>query len=452
MTHAEMRYRYTLRRRRLVGLGLLLVFITAGFAVDAWRLNPLWALLDNDEGTFTAGDPSGEWIYAACDGERQQIAVLRDGRLEGVAALASLRTIRFPNWCDLPTVDHPDLQEWQSQLSRLRSLSASPDSVADEIMAVARTMSVPALYVEPMSAWFRADAANAATFLDAVAADSMFPEPSYKMFRARWSDSSRLVSSALDSVAASAVVAPERLTAWLADPRIARSERALQKLAAIEGLDDGARAALLERLDTVSAPERAELYGALASHLVSYPEYSALLARQLRLVMPAARVSAARQLLAQPGSSVQFAYALLSTFDDLFHQPDVQLDMFIASANVLADEPDAPLLLTRHLRDISGIQRRMAATHLLTLDGSGETDFALAVLRSFSDFHPLSRPKVIQTVMHSEQFAERRVQEACLLAIRLELNGPEKNALLSEMLRHHALDDGLHSRIRAELG
>jgi hypothetical protein len=126
--------------------------------------------------------------------------------------------------------------------------------------------------------------------------------------------------------------------------------------------------------------------------------------------------------------------------------------VFMVIASKLRDEREAPLLLTRHLKSIPGIQRRLAATHLLSLDDAGETAFALAVLRSVADLHPISRPKVVYTVMHAEQFQDRRVQEACLLAIRLELSGPEKQELLSAMLSHQALDNELHARILFELG
>jgi hypothetical protein len=93
----------------------------------------------------------------------------------------------------------------------------------------------------------------------------------------------------------------------------------------------------------------------------------------------------------------------------------------------------------------------MAATYLLTLDGEGDTAFALAVLRGFSDLHPLSRPKVAHAVMQARQFHDRNVQEACLLAIRLETRGPDRHDLLSTMLQHDDLDGAIESSIRADL-
>lgn len=448
---AETDFRTTFRRRRLVGLALLVVILVGSARVEAWRFSPLWAIFTSDSGTFTAGDPFGEWVYAQCDGEQQQVAVLRNGQLEGVRALESLRTVRFPDWCGLPTVDHPNLAEWQAQLRRVRELTTAPETSAADILAIARSLPAPGFYLEPMLQWVRADAEHAAAFLDVLAPHPAGRPASLPMPFVPWGEASRLTQAALDTVTPS-VLSPERLSAWLATPHIAQSGRSLQRLADLAELDDRSRAALLERIRAVPMQERTELYSTLAPHLVSRPEYSALLAEQLRHLLPDARLSAVRQVLARPDMSVEFPIALLSSTRHLFHHPDAHLDVFIRIADLIRNEPDAPLLLTRHLREIQGMQRRLAATHLLTLDEPGETAFALATLRSIADLHPMSRQKFIYSVMHSEQFADKRVQEACLLAVRLELQGSEKRQLLSEMLRHQALDDTLHSRISAELG
>jgi len=49
--------------------------------------------------------------------------------------------------------------------------------------------------------------------------------------------------------------------------------------------------------------------------------------------------------LTQADASLQFPIALLSDFNRRFGDPDAQLEVFIAIANKLRDESDAPLLL-----------------------------------------------------------------------------------------------------------
>lgn len=446
---------YTLRRRRLAGLCALAVFLMVGYALNGWTVTPIWTLLQSNEGTFAAGDPYGDWIYAVCDGEQQQVTVSRSGRLEGAAALDSLRTVRFPNWCDLPIVDNPDLAEWQAQLSRLEALTGNPGSSGAEILNVAREMPVSYLYLKPISAWIHSDYSNAAAFLDAVAERPMhFDHFDRNIVRARRQAFSGLIEDALES-AASRDVAPERLERWLAEEQIvAGSSTLLQRLASMPDLTPAAAAMILERLEAVPRTTRAELYATLAPRLVHEDRFAALLAEQLRLLPTPSRSVNARRLLMLPEASPQFAIALLAEFRrSLGHEsPDAQLDVFMAIASKLRDEPAAPLLLTRHLRDLQGMQRRMAATYLLSLDESDESAFTLGVLRAFSDFHPLSRSKVVYAVMQSPQFHDRVVQEACLLAVRLQMQGPERQELLSAMLRHRELDEDLLSRIRAELG
>lgn len=238
----------------------------------------------------------------------------------------------------------------------------------------------------------------------------------------------------------------------LAEAGISRSFAPARIAAVTDAVDDDARAALLGRLETIAPRERGALYTALAPHLVREPAFAPLLARQLRLLPPDERSASVRQLLAQPDASDRFAVALLQDFGPTFHDPDTQLDVFIAVADRLKDDAEAPLLLTRHLREIPGIQRRLAATHLLGLDDPGETAFALAALRSFSDLHPISRPKFLYSVMLAEQFGDRRVQEATLLAIRFALKGAEQQELLAAMLHHRALDRELAATIRADFG
>jgi hypothetical protein len=442
---------HELRRRRRVGLLALVGFLFVAFAINGWRINPIWTVFENSEGTFAAGDPYREWIYAVCDGEEQQVTVLRDGQLQGAAGLDSLRTVRFPNWCDgLPTVDNPELADWQAQLSRLQALTAS-SGTAPPILDAAERMPLSVLYLKPLADWIGGDRAHALSFLDTVAERPMrLDHPNAAIARARREYFSDLVGSAVDT-AARGEIAPERIERWLASSQIESSGPALQKLARAEGVDDDARAKMLERLGTLAREQRNDFYMALAPDLVHDGQYAALLDKQLGLLPREARFAAAQQLLTRSDASVEFSKALLSSLRRESGRPDAQLDLFMTIADKLRREADAPLLLAGRLKDIPGMQRRMAATYLLGLDEPGESAFALGVLGTFADLHPLSQPKVIYGLMQSPQFDDRSVQQACLLAIQLQIRGPARNELLAAMSRHQALESDLRSTITAEL-
>lgn len=442
----------TLRRRRRVGLALLAAFIFVSVALNGWRLTPIWALFDETEGTFAVGDPYDEWIYAVCNGEEQQITVLANGRVGGVGALESLRNVRFPDWCDLPTVDNPDLAAWQAELDRLVALTAVQGSSGAEILDIARGMPVSSLYLKPISDWVRREQDNAISFLDAVAERPMrFEHPNEFIARARRDNFLEIVGQALQTATA-AELAPGKVDYWLATDQIAAGDDAWRTLARAESVGVASMASMLERLEQVPRAERAELYMRAAPRLVVDSQYAALLSAQLRYLPREPRARAARELLRQPDASLEFPIALLSDLGRSFRDPDIQLEVFTTVADKLRGEGQAPLLLTRYLREVDAMQRRLAAAHLLSLDAAGETAFALSVLRSVSELHPASRSKLIHAVLQSRQFADRSVQEACLLAIQLETRGPEQQELLDAMLRHEDLHDDLRSRIRAAAG
>jgi hypothetical protein len=451
MNKAELQEMDAFHRRRLFLSAFLALFLGV-LTLTGWRPTPIWNLFGTDEGTFAAGDPFGEWIYAVCDGDRQQVVVSRNGKLAGAAALGSLHTLRFPNWCDLPTVDSPDLADWRSQLGRLTTLTSEAGSTAAEILGVARQMPVSYLYLKPLSDWIHADRAHAAGFLDAIAQRPMrFDHPNPAIVRIRKEYFSGLVADALES-AATGDVAPERLGRWLTAPQIAGSGKALRLLARTNGVGPHEAGMILERLEGLRPSERGELYQAVAPQLVPQSEYAALLARQLRLVPHQSRFLAAQQLLARPDGSVEFAIALLSDLRRTFGRAETRLQVFMAIANDIRHEAEAPMLLTRHLRDLPPTERLTAATYLLSLDEPGETAFGLGVLRALSDLHPMSRPKVMYAILQSEQFRNPAVQEACLLTIQMETRDSDQHALLRAMLNHRELDDDLESRIRAALG
>jgi len=453
MHDVELTSAHTLRRRRLVGVGMLAALVLASLAMGNSLFTPIWTLFDGDgaQRTYLVGDPFDEWVYVVCDGEQQQITVSQDGRLAGAAALGTLRRERFQDTCDLPKVDSPDLANWQAQMTRLQALTQAPGSSATEILDAARKMPVSVLYLRPLSEWIRGDSLKAAEFLDAVAREPMrFDDWNPIIVRTRQNNFAKLIGTALDQ-AASHDIAPDRLETWLRSDQIVGSEQALRKLAGVPGASNRALSATLERLDTIPTEQRGELFSAVASRLVHDGQYAALLSKQLDLLPRETRFVAARALLAQPDASTQFPIALLADFRQ-FHGADSQLDLFTKVADKLKNETEAPLLLTMHLKDLADMQRRMAATYLLSLDEAGETAFSLAVLRSFAELHPISRPKVVYAVMQSPQFHDRAVQEACLLAIRLQTQGAEQQELLGAMLRHRDLANDLQPEIGADLG
>lgn len=449
---------YRLRRRRLLGLAVFGAIILASLAINDWRISPIWnvfgpSLLAFDEGTWVDGDPYGEWVYTVCDGEHERVAVYGSGGLAGASGLDSLQTMRHRGRCDLPKADLADLDAWRAQLDELESLARSPTASARQMLDVAGAMPVSYLYLKPIRDWVRADAAHAVDLLDALAAKPMrFHHPNAAIARARETAFAGVVDEALARVVSDGVGA-DRVDVWLAADQIAgRRQNAslLKRVAAMEGLSDAAAAQALGRLESVPGHERAELYAALAAKLVDNPDYASVLVRQLRLVPHHERSRVVQPLLTRPDSTPQFAVALLGDFDRQFHQPDAQLDAFMAIGDKLKQDAGAPLMLSAHLRDIPGVQRRMAATYLLGLDPAGETAFALGVLGAFDDLHPLSRPKVVYALLNSEQFTDRRVQEACLLAIQLETRGDDRQELLTALLNHRDLDSELQTRIRSD--
>lgn len=446
-----MDYTHSLRRRRLVGAGIFGAIILASLALNDWHISPVWALFDNDKGTYVVGDPYGEWVYVVCDGKRQQVAVFHDGRLEGADGLRSLRTLKFRDRCDLPTADNADLGAWRAQLAELEALTQSREPSAKKILSVAGEMPFSYLYLKPVSDWVHADAANAVDFLDALAARPMrFDNPNPAIASARRTAFASVIDEALGQ-AVSSGVSTDKVDKWLAANQIGgqrHNARLLKQLAESGDLGPAATATMLGRLESVPSQERANLYAVLAAKLVDDPQYAALLAKQLRFVPYQQRSAVVQPLLSRRDSTREFAVALLTDFRSRFHGPETQLDVFEGIAGKLKDDDGAPLLLSAHLRDIPGMQRRMAATYLLGLDRQGETAFALSVLGAFDDLHPLSRPKVAYAVMQSQQFRDRRVQEACLLAIQLETRGNDQQELLAAMLQHRDLDSELYARIR----
>lgn len=441
---------YELRRRRLFGCLALGGVLLLAFAINGWQVTPIWTLFTDREGTFAAGDPYDEWIYATCDGKEQQVTVLMDGRLEGVSGLSSLQNVRFPNWCsDLPTVDNPELAQWQAKLRELQALTMTATS-AEPILDAAEAMPISGLYLAPIARWIR-DEAHAVSFLDALARRPMrFDHPDAAIVRLRRTNFAGLIGDALDT-ARRAEVSSAQLERWLASRQITSADQATLKLAGFGSLSADASALALQRLETIRRDRRSDVFLSLAPDLVAQgSEYTALLREKLMTLPQPERSAAAQQLLAFSDQNTEFPIALLSILDRGFGNPDTQLEIFTAIAGRIRDEPDAAILLTRHLKDLSPMQRRLGVNYLLGLDRPGETTFTMSVLGAFGELHPMSRPKFIYSLMQSPQFADRSVQEACMLAIRLQLRGADAEELLSAMVRHPDLDEDLASRIRTE--
>jgi len=259
-----------------------------------------------------------------------------------------------------------------------------------------------------------------------------------------------LIGNALETAARTEVSAVQ-LERWLASRQITSSDQALLKLAGLGSHNVDTSVAVLQRLERVRTEQRTSVFLSLAPELIHHGEYTALLREKLMLLPRRDRLAAAQQLLALSEQSPELPIALLSSLERGFGSPDAQLQVFTAIAGKIRNEPDAAMLLTRHLEDLGTMQRRMGATYLLGLDRPGETAFTMSVLGAFGELHPMSRPKFIYALMQSPQFADRTVQEACLLAIQLQVRGADKEELLTAMTRYPNLDNDLAARISAEL-
>ena len=107
----------------------------------------------------------------------------------------------------------------------------------------------------------------------------------------------------------------------------------------------------------------------------------------------------------------------------------------------------APLRLTAVLPQLSDKERRIAAIHLISLDTKQQTEFTLAVLENFHHLHALSKPKVLEAILATEQFQQKAVQVACVSAVRSGLNGKTQADMLRKISMHPAFNEELAARL-----
>lgn len=154
-------YRRTITRRRLIALALAMIIVPIVVILQSSQLSFISWVIDNENtGTYAAGDPYGEWIFARCDGEQQQIAVLKDGSLSGVQSLSELNSLSEPNFCDLPLVDNQNLGLWNAQLEQLNRITSDSLSSGGEVLESAMEFPLSSLYLKPVSQWLDADPSN----------------------------------------------------------------------------------------------------------------------------------------------------------------------------------------------------------------------------------------------------------------------------------------------------
>lgn len=428
-------------RRRLGALTLLFLLMGMGAIFGRSDLSPL-AVINraNNTGIHAAGDPYGEWIYADCDGENQQVTVLKDGELSGIESLDSLRQLRLPAWCDLPMVNHESLADWQAQLQRLKQLVDAPNTDPDAVIDAAFDLQLSSLYLLPMHNWLEQDSANAVGFLDALSGEYSGADH-LSDTSAKRANLSRLVNQALRQLD-STDLQSARLRDWLEEDRIARDSGVLLRIAALGDNSERVSRLLLNRVGDVDRNERANYFLGIAEPLAARPEFAELLRMQLAELARNDRFSISLDLLARDDTSVEFGFSLLDDFDDIFYGNEAELQAFKAIAEQIEDDERAPRMLARVLQELEASERRLAAIHLVDLDSENPAPgrFTLEVLEEFHELHSQSRERVAQAILRSPQFDQARIQRAALREFERELRSQERRDILESMLRHPQID------------
>lgn len=444
----------TIRQRRLAAL--LLIVCTVGFSlsINGWQYSPVKWLLDIDivtEDAFTAGDPYSEWVYSYCDGENQQVAVLRDGQLSGADGLKNLLLINPPRLCDLPLVDHPELAVWDEQLRYLQETTQNPDASARHVLRAALAIPLSSLYLKPLETWLLLEPSNATEYLDVVSTTSLDFSDGYMNFTAaRRENFSTMIEVALNRVPNSDLNS-QRLDRWLASDTLEDHLGTLITIALNTDIDAASRARLLASLNDVDDDQRAKVYNQLAASLAGEPLYAELLVRQLKKLPRKERPFAAKNILDQDVVSNEVVREILGEFDDVFYGDQAELNAFISIADKIKGRSESPRQLAATLKELGNTERRQAAIHLLSLDAAGSSDFTLSVLKQFDELHSISRPKVMDEILISLQFQREEIQEAALDAVRDEMDGAERREYLSKMLMYRNISDGVESRIKIAL-
>lgn len=430
-THQDFDYHEVIRRRRIAAVALLGLAFVVLLTLNDGELEPFGGMFSDDSGVYAAGDPYGEWIYAECDGEQQQITVLKDGHLLGVAGLDTVQTVTLPDWCDLPRVDNQQLGLWDAKLNRLTQLTDSGDAAASEILAAALDLPLTSVYLQPLGRWLERDANHGAALLDAVALSGSLDTQASDNSRLRRENLSRVLNQAMRQ-AISAGPSEDQIRFWLRSDTIGNDAGLLSSLWRLGADNPAIATSLLERLDTVAPQDRTQYYRSLSETLGAAPEHALLLARQLENLPSSERVITARLMLDRPGDNSVLARALANSFEDTFYGEQAELEAFRMLADTLRDEDGAAELLTGLLEDLADQERRLAAIHLVQNDHA-DGRFTLAVLDRFSELHPLSRPRVVRAILQSPGYDDARIQAQLVRAVNDHVEGIEKRELLESM-------------------
>jgi len=89
----------------------------------------------------------------------------------------------------------------------------------------------------------------------------------------------------------------------------------------------------------------------------------------------------------EPKTNVMLPKSLLMDFNDTYNGNESELAAFKLRANKLSSDEDAPRLLANTLDDLLNLERRMAAIHMIEIDGSESSRFTLAMMSEFEELH-----------------------------------------------------------------
>lgn len=293
---------------------------------------------------------------------------------------------------------------------------------------------------------------NGIEFLDAVTLEGRVIDTNIVVSRSTAEENLTTILNYAITAALTAEPEPQRVVRWLNANYIVEHSDIVTTLADVSTWNAGYEQitpALLEQLDQVSRSQRPEIYQQIAGALIDKPEYSQLLARQLRELRSEERLEVTEWFMTQTETDVMLAKSLLMDFDDIYSGNKTELEAFKLLANKLESEDDGPRLLSNILDDLSAEERRIAAIYMINMDQLDDSRFTLAMMNEFEELHSQSKPRVLTALFLSPQFADPVVQRASFMAVNNEFDGSEKQDLLRAMLNHQSLEPALRSQIEA---
>jgi len=439
-------------RRRLAAIAIMLIVIPLGMALKDTRFAPLtWIIDASNSGVYTAGDPFGDWVFAQCDGEAQKIVVLKEGQIHGIQALDELTALEPPDFCDLPQVDHPDLDNLRRLHETLKTLTNSTDASAEQVLNAALALPLTSLYLAPVKSWLNTNPARSSALLDVVSRQD-------RSLNLDQPIDARIAAENFSEILNHAALRAfdphpdlQKLRTWLRSDALLESTDLIGIAAEHVSPDSGnvqVASELLERLDEVPRSRRQQVFHQLAANLISRPEFASIIVDQLDTMSNGDVLAVSEWMMSQPSTDAAIAYELLADFDDIYTGEQRELTAFQAIASKLRDVPGAAPRLAGVLDELSDRERRLAAIHMLDLDREGGFDFTLAMLNEFDELHPISKPQVIRALLLVPQFNETKVQQAALLAVETQMRGDAKHEILSAMNRYQFLDPDIRQRLQ----